>query len=602
LDESAQQQSMMIIPTVAITHNANATNSTTPIGDIISSLTSTQSHTLFALNVCVSAISFACCLAIIILYFYLRRVKCYSLRLVVYLAVSDMLVYLGFFFGGEKSSSSVFCYIQSIILLWFQISSILWVTAMSFSMFFSYVLNLSPTPINAKFYHVTLEKILFGICWGIPLIFLAIGLGLQHNGPTDAFCYISNEYRNWEYLYLYGILWICIVANTIMYIAVVIQRIRRDRRTQTEQQEQRKSTTVSELKQRFKPNFGKKKSLRRQMQESQVEESRRIEEYNRSISSDLVQPIQEQQSSHQAGIVRHEEEEERSLPQVFSIPASLQQQQQQQLTGPDKSPTRRRSQSAATQDDALTALSTEDTLATSTFHDVDVGNNDFNAYAYTENIIEHDDISLYHLRFYLVVLAVIWILPSINRIVNTAMGTEDRFFWLSLFALITARAGGILNLIVYICNYQVTLVEIREKIRNLAYMNPRWSKTGAATIKAAEDAKSTVGSLAKRAMGGRDPREDETEFDLDDESTMTMTSSVNVSSIVHDHRDSIVGPPISPNFVNLTDLDTFNTIDPSEIPSLSIESPRKEPNTPSPLKDSNRRNSSARTPKSPKKN
>lgn len=155
-----------------------------------------------AINISFSIVSLLCSSTIIILYLSLKKIRTFSQKLVLLMSISDIVSCVGSFFGSEKSG--VLCYVQSMLLEFGQLSSVLWTMCMSITLFLVLFLKKKRRYRSAeKYFHV--------LCWGLPIVMIIIALSTSTIGTVGGYCWISPE--NWQFLHFYGILWFVLKNN-----------------------------------------------------------------------------------------------------------------------------------------------------------------------------------------------------------------------------------------------------------------------------------------------------------------------------------------------------------------------------------------------------
>eukprot|EP00667_Euglena_gracilis_P011417 EG_transcript_11662 len=159
------------------------------------------SFTAASLSICGS-------LFIIGSFFYLRRTKQFTLRLVVFLSVFDALSHIGTFVEGFTDISAL-CVFAGWFNTVFQLSAVLWTGCISFHLWFS-VFRGRKSPRLVLYY--------FLFAFGVPLLVAFFGLILGLYGPQGDVCWFRDPIP--RVLLFYVPLWGCVLFNAVAYVVI----------------------------------------------------------------------------------------------------------------------------------------------------------------------------------------------------------------------------------------------------------------------------------------------------------------------------------------------------------------------------------------------
>lgn len=120
---------------------------------------------------------------------------------------------------GEKPITSL-CIAQAAMESFFELSSILWTSAIAATLYMSVFLRLPAVRIQSYFKYMVL------ICQGVPLLLTILPGALDKFGPAGAWCWIPSNYQGWRWAQFFAPLWLAIVFNAVVYV-IVIHRIKR---------------------------------------------------------------------------------------------------------------------------------------------------------------------------------------------------------------------------------------------------------------------------------------------------------------------------------------------------------------------------------------
>jgi hypothetical protein len=185
-----------------------------------------QAHQLEIMNVTVAAFSLVGSLFIVGCYYKLKDIRNFAFHMVMCMAVSDIINAIGNLLGDAGGGNAYYgatnpeCNLQSVLTSFGELASILWSTAIAFTLWQAVVRN------NPSFGPVGIEKhtlVYHSIIWGITVLFTILPGTTKSYGDTGGWCWIINT-RDvdiaWRFVTFYIPLWIVIVFNAYVYAAV----------------------------------------------------------------------------------------------------------------------------------------------------------------------------------------------------------------------------------------------------------------------------------------------------------------------------------------------------------------------------------------------
>lgn len=166
-----------------------------------------------------------------------KKKKNNFLRMVLYLGISDLILSLaiiytqinyGIFPNGNYNEdnllSVLFCKSQAAVVLFAQISKLLWLFSFAIALFLN-VLLVSCWRKGYEFYRnkfFLLEIFLYFFNWGIPLLISIVLTITNQLGKSYIGCWVSSDNKYLPFVIYYGPLFVVFFATFIMYIFVVI--------------------------------------------------------------------------------------------------------------------------------------------------------------------------------------------------------------------------------------------------------------------------------------------------------------------------------------------------------------------------------------------
>jgi len=175
-----------------------------------------------------SGFSFLSSLFIIISFLRFKKLRKFSFTLVVMLSFSDMGCCVSYFMGNPTSSTTL-CTFQGFLQTFFELSSLLWVTLIAWTLWRKVVLQRDSRQDLVK-YSV--------FSFGISLIAAILPLTTSSYGSAGGWCWITSTGNNvfnkgnlWRFCLFYFPLWFVIFFNFVSYVWV-IRSVRRLMTTQ----------------------------------------------------------------------------------------------------------------------------------------------------------------------------------------------------------------------------------------------------------------------------------------------------------------------------------------------------------------------------------
>ena len=188
----------------------------------MSSLTSSQISATQGVATFISVLSFLGSLFIISAYLYFKNLRKFAFKLVAILSFTDLLNQgVDMFISVpaielEQINSGVIdvtgkCYVQAILNSYFELSSVLWTTAIAATVHMFVSQRMSSDAIESKL------KLFIGYCCGIPLLLSLLPLTDKAYGASGAWCWIKSDKIAWTFVIFYIPLWLCWIYNIIVY-------------------------------------------------------------------------------------------------------------------------------------------------------------------------------------------------------------------------------------------------------------------------------------------------------------------------------------------------------------------------------------------------
>jgi len=153
---------------------------------------------------------------IITSYYFFPKLRKFSFKLVLFMSLADVGATLSYFLGDPKNDGSVICGLQAWGEQMFQLSSMLWSTAIALTLYRA-VVSHKETDELMKYLHL--------LCFGLPFFLSFMPLTTDDYGTTGAWCWIKSDEPNdsgfwWRIFIFYIPLWASIVFNAYSYYLV----------------------------------------------------------------------------------------------------------------------------------------------------------------------------------------------------------------------------------------------------------------------------------------------------------------------------------------------------------------------------------------------
>ena len=121
-----------------------------------------------------SFLSCLSCATIIITYLRFKQIRKQAyIKVIVYIAISDFMASLCFI--SIVKDGSILCWIQGLLVNYFQLATVLWVDVVVWHLYRTVLLGKRIK--NANHYH--------WIAWGVPFLYIALTLSTNNYGVTD---------------------------------------------------------------------------------------------------------------------------------------------------------------------------------------------------------------------------------------------------------------------------------------------------------------------------------------------------------------------------------------------------------------------------------
>lgn len=176
------------------------------------SFSSFQDSQLNTIAIVVSCFSLLGSCFVMVCFVAIPRLRNFGFKLVFMLACSEAFYSIAYLMGSPEAESFL-CKLQALMLSFFSLSSLLWTSAIS------YTLVRSVTQPRRIGIHLK-EPSFHIVAWGIPLILALLPMLTESYGKQDAhFCWIKNEGIDnfWRFFQFYVPLFACIVYNALCY-------------------------------------------------------------------------------------------------------------------------------------------------------------------------------------------------------------------------------------------------------------------------------------------------------------------------------------------------------------------------------------------------
>lgn len=170
----------------------------------------------------VSVLSFLGSLFIITCYFYFKNLRKFAFKLVAILSLTDLLNQGVDMFISVPASEleqinsgaievTGLCYAQAILNSYFELSSVLWTTAIAATVYMFVSQRMSTEAVEGRL------KYFIAYCCGIPLLLAILPLTDKAYGASGAWCWIKSDKIAWTFVIFYIPLWLCWIINCAVY-------------------------------------------------------------------------------------------------------------------------------------------------------------------------------------------------------------------------------------------------------------------------------------------------------------------------------------------------------------------------------------------------
>jgi hypothetical protein len=187
-------------------------------------LTESQIESINTASTIISSTSLIGSTFIIACFLAYRHLRSFGFRLVFFLSITDVInqVFdliqpaaadiLAMEAGTQPVSAT--CYAQAAGDTYAELSSVLWTSAIAYTLFASVVRGVKMNETLALFWYII-------VCCGVPTI-MCVGAALDNAyGPAGGWCYMTDAKAYWRFVAFYAPLWICILFNTVVYFMVL---------------------------------------------------------------------------------------------------------------------------------------------------------------------------------------------------------------------------------------------------------------------------------------------------------------------------------------------------------------------------------------------
>eukprot|EP00002_Diphylleia_rotans_P033715 TRINITY_DN7198_c0_g1_i1.p1 TRINITY_DN7198_c0_g1~~TRINITY_DN7198_c0_g1_i1.p1 ORF type:complete len:276 (-),score=44.97 TRINITY_DN7198_c0_g1_i1:655-1482(-) len=145
----------------------------------------------------------------------------FPMRLAYFLAIADAIqsfasilpaFFLDTLYQDIEEMESEVCWLQASLGFYFRIAATIWTTSIAFAIYRLVVFM----DANTSRY----EPVLHILNWGVPMILLLVLIGLGAIGPSEPFCYISDEYAELRFPFIFGVVLSCLLIDIYLYYKV----------------------------------------------------------------------------------------------------------------------------------------------------------------------------------------------------------------------------------------------------------------------------------------------------------------------------------------------------------------------------------------------
>ena len=99
---------------------------------------------------------------------------------------------------NNEINVTVQCYIQAVGNSFFELSSVLWTSAIAYTLYLSVMWQMRPEQIEARFPRFLI------MCWGVPAILSGLPFIDHAYGVAGSWCWITDAQTKWRFIQFYG--------------------------------------------------------------------------------------------------------------------------------------------------------------------------------------------------------------------------------------------------------------------------------------------------------------------------------------------------------------------------------------------------------------
>jgi len=182
--------------------------------------TSQQDSVLTWLNFTFSLFSLLGSSFIMFMYWKFVELRNFAFKMVFWIAFSDFFYAIGDMML-DSSNGSFACYLQALLISYFELSSMLWTVAIAFTLHMTILRKDSSFLIDVE---GSARKYAF-FCWGVPFVLTLLPFTTSSYGDSGGWCWIStdNSYAAgtaWRFVQFYIPLWLSITYNIYVYVHI----------------------------------------------------------------------------------------------------------------------------------------------------------------------------------------------------------------------------------------------------------------------------------------------------------------------------------------------------------------------------------------------
>lgn len=176
-------------------------------------LTDSEIKTIITLSDIASILSILGSTFVITTYICYPALRRFSFKMVVSLAIADILNQLcGFVYPSNVAA----CYFQAISDSFFNLASFGWAVSIACVLYQSVIMRYSEGLLAISYWKYAVS--VYGIAAFLTCLPFVQGTAVY--GPSGGWCWITPEYEHWRFIQFYGPLWISIVLITFIYVKI----------------------------------------------------------------------------------------------------------------------------------------------------------------------------------------------------------------------------------------------------------------------------------------------------------------------------------------------------------------------------------------------